>query len=386
MATLQTSDSKSKAWHVVAADLCILEPHQKYWYDGLGSVLSILLENAGYGQRAQIDMLHDFAVLVAPSLGRAPVSGLQRWPSFMTDDHTPVEFSWDFHTGNQQPTIRYSFEPILLDVGTLANTNNTGASADFKESLIKRFPRTDTLWFNHFEDYFATTSNDAPTEGHSSTIFWAFDLTEKGASAKAYFFPGAVARATKRTNFETVSAAIASAPGYHAGNFPSFEMYKIFANQPSRHAHELDMLALDLEPSEKSRLKVYFRDRRTSFASVRENMSLGGLLDDVEFEKAMQKLRMLWDVLFGTEGVPEDTALPRNEHRTAGILYNVEFRFQKKAPLAKVYIPVRHYAQSDEQISEALKWYMTEKVGQRRDLPIAAVSAKLYRRCINQAL
>ena len=386
MAPFPSYFRRSAAWDEVAKGPCLVDRHQKYWYGGLGLVLANLLQNAGYSQEHQTLSLHHFAVLVIPYLGPSLSPGPSYWRSFMTDDHTPVEVSWDFHTGSQQPTIRYSFEPVAVDAGTKHNPNNTGASERFKQSLVKKFPATDTTWFDHFEECFAKNISRANPEGHDSAIFWAFDLVEKGASAKAYFFPGAAAHATGRTNLQVMLEAIASAPGYVPGDFPSLDIYKDFAALSSRSALEMDMLALDLEPLEMSRLKIYFRDRRTDFASVRENMSLGGMIAESELEKGFQRLRKLWDAFFDTAGFADEIPLPHVDHRTAGILYNVEFRFRKRRPLVKVYIPVRHYARSDVHISEAMSLYINEEVAKRRNLAVAAMSAKLYRRCIDQTL
>lgn len=229
-------------------------------------------------------------------------------------------------------------------------------------------------------------TSKANSEGHNSTTFWAFDLIEKGASVKAYFFPGAAAHATGRTNLQAILEAVASAPGYSPRDFPSLGIYTDFAARDSSIGHEMDMLALDLEPLERSRLKIYFRDRRTDFASVRENMSLGGLVAEPNLDKGLLRLRKLWDAFFDTAGIADEIPLPHVDHRTAGILYNVEFRFRKRLPLVKVYIPVRHYAQNDAYISEALSVYINEEVAKRRNLAVAAMSAKFYRRCIDQTL
>lgn len=387
MAPLGHLSAKPKAWHALETrGLSLLSSHQQYWYHTVGLVLATLLDNAGYSYRAQVSILYRFAGLVTPTLGRAPDPGFPRWKSFMTDDHTPVELSWDFHTGAERPTIRYSIEPIALDAGTAANPNNDRAGADFKQDLLHAFPETDMTWFNHFEECFVHDWGDDTPEGHRSTVFWAFDLKEKGGTTKAYFFPGTVARATKRTNLEAVSDAIVDAPGYRAGGVPSFDLFTSYVNRSPDIRFEVDMLALDLVHVDKSRLKIYFRDRRTDFASVRDSMSLGGQLQGPDFEEGMKRLKVLWDSLLGTEGLPEDVPLPHKGHRTAGILYNIEFRMNSKNPLVKIYIPARHYAEDDQQIIDTLCWYMTEEVGRRRGLPTAAVSARLYSKCMHQAL
>lgn len=446
--------------------------HQRYWLRTAGHVLSALLEDARYPQQRRAEFLQQFGTLVAPFLGPPPPSNSSSagqggagsgdggcWQSFMTDDHTPIELSWDFHTGADSPTIRYSMEPVAPDAGTPANPRNEGAAAAFKEALLRALPGTDTTWHDYFEAYFGKgrpagaackpcsrpltqlgrarsdvdrdadsgffgsgsepdeveVGGDSDSESASesasqsqskadgqppSTSFWAFDLLpDRPSTVKAYYFPGVLARATGRTNFQVISDAIASAPGCRSGNH--LEAFKAFARfvqrgdagassaYPPAPRFEMDMLAVDLVPIDRSRIKIYLRDRRTDFASAREVMSVGGqLLHDSDFEKGMLRLRRLWDALFGTDGVPDHVPLPHKDHRTAGILYNVEFRVDRASavPKVKIYMPVRHYAQSDRQVVEALSRYMAEEVGAQPGLHEAAANAKSYAECIHRTL
>lgn len=361
-------------------------PHQRYWYQTAGYVLGVLLEGAGYSHRSRSDILYRFATLVAPYLG--PALGLQPpvWESFMTDDHTPIELSWDFHTGVEKPTIRYSIEAIALDAGTATNLSNDGAADDFKKLVLQTWPDTNTAWYDHFEQCFRHGWNDEIPEGHRSVVFWAFDLGEKASTPKAYFFPGAVAHATKQTNLTIISDAITTAPGYRPGKLDAFNSFASYVDQCPDVGFEIDMLAFDLVRPEESRLKIYFRDRRTDFRSVRENMSTGGRVHGPDFEKGMKNLRKLWDILLGTTGAPEGQPLPPKDHRTAGILYMVEFRLGSTTPKVKVYIPARHYAKSDQQVIESLSRFMTEESGMRPGHEAASRNASLYSRCMNRAL
>ncbi|KAH6972788.1 aromatic prenyltransferase [Ilyonectria sp. MPI-CAGE-AT-0026] len=377
----------AKPWHLVKARADgLLSSQQQYWYQAVGYVLAALVDSAGYSHPRQVSILNHFASLVTPYLGVAPWSDLPRWKSFMTDDHTPVELSWDFHTGIEQPTIRYSIEPIGLDAGTVANRRNDRAAADFKQGLVKAFPDTDTAWLDHFEACFNVCPTDGVSEGHRSTMFWAFDLTEQAITNKAYFFPGAVAYARNRSKLAVIEDAITSAPGYSSENLMSFNAFTDYVGQHLDVKLEVDMLALDLVPVDKSRLKIYFRDRRTDFRAVHENMSLGGRIKDPDFEMGMQRLRRLWDALLNTRDTPDNVPLPHKDHRTAGILYNVEFRMHAKVPVVKVYIPVRHYAKNDQQIISALTGFLTEKVGKQRGLAVAPVNHEVYSRCLQNIL
>lgn len=56
-----------------------------------------MMDLAGYAKEAQRRSLLFYFLYIAPSLGRRTSRGGQPtgWKSFMTDDPTPVELSWD---------------------------------------------------------------------------------------------------------------------------------------------------------------------------------------------------------------------------------------------------------------------------------------------------
>lgn len=366
-----------------------VDPHQQYWYVTVGHALAAFLVGAGYSHEDQVNMLHHFARMVTPYLGVSPISGLPCWKSFMTDNHTPIELSWDFHTGVEQPTIRYSIEPISLDAGTPADPNNDRGPAAFKQSLTRTFPNIDLTLFDHFQTAFSTErgAKDGP-EDHPSTMFWAFDLKGGEIMNKAYFFPRPVAYARNQSVLAVISDAIKSAPGWRSGNLDSFDTFVDYVNQRSDLAIEMDMVALDLVRVESSRLKIYFRDRRTSFQAVRDTMSLGGrvLWPSPDVEEGMGKLRRLWDALLGTQNVADDIPLPYKDHRTAGILYNVEFRRNTDMPKVKVYIPVRHYAKNDQHVARTLASFLSQEAGTREDCQRVPTYGDLYLECLRNTL
>jgi hypothetical protein len=98
-------------WEQVNAELRIFENihHYLWWRQHCGKQLAILLHHAGYTTQLQRRNLRFFAHVVAPCLGASPLiqpvqGGL--WQSFMTDDGTPVEMSWDWGTKDSRPMIR----------------------------------------------------------------------------------------------------------------------------------------------------------------------------------------------------------------------------------------------------------------------------------------
>ncbi|KAI1106977.1 tryptophan dimethylallyltransferase-domain-containing protein [Jackrogersella minutella] len=355
------------AWEQVSSELKYrFNPHETRWWHRAGYALAVLLHNANYTHAAQVRILEFFAQRIVGNLGVTNETGAKLWKSFMTDDNNPIELSWDWHTGTKRPTVRFSVEPIGLNAGTPDDPYNERATVGFKQSILRALPNTDMRWFDHFDAYFNEGVECNSVEGHLTRVFWAFDLGEGDIASKAYFFPGYRAQATNMTNLQVISEAIALAPSCTPERLGAFDMFVQFVQEHERMGRqplELDMLAIDMMACDKSRLKIYFRSRETDFGSVRETMSLGGRVTGPDMDVGLNQLRRLWKSLFGQEGASEDTPIGGANHRTAGILYNIEFHLGGQAPKAKIYIPVRHYARTDAHVIKSVSNFMDSQTG-----------------------
>ena len=356
--------------------------HQRYWWKHSGYALAILLRNANYSASSQYHYLKFFASVVSSSLGvtHGIAGGQLSWPSFMTDDGIPIELSWDWGIGDKSPTIRYSIEPVGLDAGTSLDRYNQNAPSKFHFSLLGSLPGIDLEWFNHFKENFDCSDgyNRQVQEGHCSQIFYAFDLTEPNVTSKAYFFPAPKARMNRQTKLTAISQAITAAPHCTAENLRAFSTFHEYASELNNEALELNMLAIDLIEPLKSRFKVYFRSRETNFSSVIRVMTLGGRVNPEGLEKGLDNLRHLWNAVLELDS-DLDKPLPQNSHQTAGILYNVEFKLGGHFPVTKIYIPVRHYASSDERVIHGLNSYL-QCYQKNRRMPdyVRALDSLLY--------
>ncbi|KAI1086998.1 aromatic prenyltransferase [Rostrohypoxylon terebratum] len=277
-----------------------------------------------------------FAQVVAPYLG-----GISSWPSFMTDDGTPIELSWDWGTKDSAPVIRYSIEPIGLHAGSSLDPYNLAAGPKFQDQLVRSLPEMRLELFRYFISFFnGHTGGDHETKGdngdHQSSIFYAFDLAETGITAKVYFFPKIRAMLYGHSNLQLLT-----------------RIFCDFASDEANKNLEYEMLAIDLVNPSKSRLKIYFRSRDTTFNSIINMMILGGRLGNPRLYLGLVDLHWIWRALFGASGSLYQP-LGDNTHRTAGILYNVEFKLGDTVPVVKIYLPVRHYSSSDAAVIRGL--------------------------------
>ncbi|KAI1085589.1 aromatic prenyltransferase, partial [Whalleya microplaca] len=216
-------------------------------------------------------------------------------------------------------------------------------------------------WFYYFKEFFCVHNGEdagfvEDLEDHNTSIFYAFDLSAAATTAKVYFFPKLRARARNQSNLETLSQAIHEAPYSTEDKLKAWSIFHDFSSEIGNEALEHEMLSIDFIDPLESRLKLYFRSRETTFNSVINIMTLGGRIRNSKISQGLRDLRYLWNALFEVD-IPPHQPLGEVSHRTAGILYNVEFKLGDQFPVAKIYLPVRHYSRSDEVIIRALDDY-----------------------------
>ncbi|KAG6354294.1 hypothetical protein INS49_004899 [Diaporthe citri] len=376
---LQTHDEKVRRhpcypvelsiWHQVNSELeSPTNIHQRFWWSRhSGKVLAVLLHYARHPPELQYRDLKFFAEVVAPYLGvsheAGVVGGTSPWPSFVTDDGTPVELSWDWGTRDSLPTIRYAIEPIGLRAGTSLDPHNLAVGPAFQDQLARSLPEMGLELFRHFISFFNGHVN--PERGakgddgdRPSSIFYAFDLAAE-ITAKVYFFPKMRATAFGQSNLEVIMQAIHTTPGVSNEDLEAFAVFRDFASDPVNIGLEYEMLATDLISLTKSRFKIYLRCRDTSFNSVINIMTLGGRIRRSNLYSGLVDIHQLWKGLFGAR--PLDQPLGHKTHRTAGMIYNVEFRLGDTVPVTKIYLPVRHYSSSDAAVIQGLNDYFQDR-------------------------
>lgn len=352
-------------WHQVNSALKgSTNIHQRFWWSRhSGKALAILLHYAGYPPELQYRDLNFFAEVVASHLGvsheAGVVGGTSPWPSFVTDDGTPVELSWDWGTRDSLPTIRYAIEPIGMSAGTSLDPHNLAVGPAFQDQLERSLPEMGLELFRYFISFFNGHMNPETgakgDEGdHQSSIFYAFDLAAE-ITAKVYFFPKMRATALGQSNLEVIMQAIHTIPGVSNEDLEACAVFRDFASDPVNKGLQYEMLAIDLISLKKSRFKIYVRCRDTSFNSVINIMTMGGRIRNSKLYSGLVDIHQLWKGLFGAR--PLDQPLDHNSHRTAGMIYNVEFRLGDTVPVTKIYLPVRHYSTSDAAVIQGLNDY-----------------------------
>lgn len=357
-------------FQVITANTNLPNPNHRFWWRTTGHALAVLLDNAGYPLESQYRNLLFYIHYVIPELGPgpSPQGRSSHWNSWMTDDCTPVELSWSWGAKNEPVVVRFSIEPIGSYAGTSIDPLNSFATHRLVQRFLSILPDANLEWFHFFSE--RLLQRNAPSEKllrsfeERSNTFVAFDLEENGLILKAYFIPSLRAATSSQTRLAVVAEAIQSLPRMQFSSISnSFSLLFGFIEAAEQRLQlEVEILGIDCLAPAKSRLKIYFRSQSTSFNSVREIMTLGGNLSGPESDCALNELEQLWQLLLWEHGVySPEKELGQNSHRTAGILYYFEIRPGQLQPTAKIYIPVRHYAQNDKDVAEKLLAFMSHR-------------------------
>ena len=349
-------------WRVMSQNLKHEEINAQLWWKSTGSLLATLLYEAQYSVTAQCDiLLFDFLIL-APQLGPHPqaLRGRSPWKSFMTDDNIPIELSWEWGLRDKSPVVRLSIEPIGLDAGTPQDTLNKFATNAVVDNSQHIYPSTDLSLFHYYSKELLTYNVE---RCHQSRSFLSFDFGETKPMLKAYFLPIFKAMETGQSTMALISQAIDKLSKVEGLMFPSYEILCEYLRTSTQGSKlQAEMFSIDCVSPASSRMKIYVRSQSTSFDSIRANMTLDGKLRQRDLDKGMVELEKLWKmVLLPAQFATANEELPRKDHRTAGILYYYDIKPGQAYPIPRLYIPVRHYGETDTAIVMGLTRYLNTR-------------------------
>ncbi|EFQ96918.1 tryptophan dimethylallyltransferase [Nannizzia gypsea CBS 118893] len=342
-----------------------------YWWRTTGPLMSKLLEKAEYSLYKHYKYLLLYHTHILPLLGPRPIedpaqalSSIPPWKSFLTDDFSPLEPSWNV-SGNSdsRSIIRLGIEPVSFDAGTAIDPFNQISVARFFESQNAAEVGVKGGLFEHFrndlfvgpESYMAIREM-LPEGEHMTQSFLAFDLDSGHITTKAYFFPILKALSTQQSTIKVLSDSIMGlAKKSNVWGPQAIVALAILEAWIASYngGAKAEMLSVDCVDDAESRIKIYVRIPHTALRKVKEAYCLGGRLTDDNTAQSLDLLDTAWRTMFR---VTDDAAeLPHNSHRTAGTIFNFEIRPGKWFPEPKVYLPVRHYCDNDLQIASRLQ-------------------------------
>lgn len=266
-------------------------------------------------------------------------------------------------------------EPINEFSGTALDPLNQQPSFELLHLLAERLPSIDLTWVHHFyADCFDHDKAKYVEEKASgvpivTTTCLAFEFAREGLSLKSYFLPRKLGQKGLLPLPDWETSIRKLDPENEA-----FDMLLDFlnTNPEGKKMNPLNLAVDDVHPSQ-SRMKFYLQTPSTSFASVREVMTMGGRIKGLE-----KQLADLKDLVRAVTSLPadfsDDADVPVEEQyhpRTdgtigevpgqSGYLYYFDIRPGSKVPEIKWYTPTSRYGRDDETVAEGLTGWMSSR-------------------------
>ncbi|RCI07464.1 hypothetical protein L249_4571 [Ophiocordyceps polyrhachis-furcata BCC 54312] len=340
-----------------------------YWKHNLVPVLSSLMKSAGtYSadeQEAQLRLLTEHAL---PRLGPRPSAA--HTTSFLTQSHSPLQPQMNFRPG--QSTVRYCWEPLGAQGGSESDPFAIDAARDALQHLSAAFNLC-TKWSDALFSAFAPTSeevgkvqemlpkwlagfgppSDIPPPKRLPFSMIGIDMKGSGVGIKAYFNPKIKEFATGKPATDLAWEALGKLkPGLEPVAIDTVADF--LSQRPVPCAIELIGIDWVKEAAmSDARVKIYVHCRNNSFNTVRDYVTLGGLIQDETTTNGLKQLSEIWHLLLQE---PEGIASEDYDKPLTGIspmyqklYFSFELRPGKKLPEVKTYLPTWHYVRSDEE-------------------------------------
>ncbi|KAI0449666.1 dimethylallyl tryptophan synthase GliD1 [Xylaria acuta] len=347
-----------------------------YWWQLTGRHLAKLLQAAGYSDSKQHEALVFHYHWIVPYLGPAPCSAVT-WRSFLGVEGSPIEYSWKWNKAGGEPEVRYTIEAIDHFSGTALDPLNQHSSRELLHRLDEVASYSNLSLANHFfatlYDHDTSKYVDEAQSGthHSTTIMIAAELVREGREGymfKTYFIPRLLGQADGQLPLSKWEDSFAK---LHPVSVARTRLHEFLADSHAGKSLKPFMVAVDNISPESSRLKWYFQTLSTSFASVREVMTLGGRITISESQ--LQDLRdLIATTLNLPANYPDDAEIPSSPtydplakdnfaefpELLSAYLYYFDIPPDANLPAIKFYIPVRRYGKNDLSIARGVMSWM----------------------------
>ena len=348
-----------------------LDADARFWWHTTARILASMLNHADYDLDAAIKHLLLYRSLVVPYLGRRPTSAdvrSQLWRSYVTDDHSPIEYSWSWPgIEERKPKVRLTIEPVGLHSGSPKDPYNQYMADNFLRNAQRCTAGADLTLYDHFRVALLSTAADttlvdarAEAESHRSSVFVAIEFGDNCHVFKVYFMPMVKALEMDCSRAQVLFESIRSLNQDHLDiRFSAFDSLAEFMNDDDLGSRtEVEMVAVDcLEPST-ARLKVYLRSQETSWQSICHNLTMNGHI--AISQPILENLRKLWYSVLNLEvDFPATKQLPQCDRAEAGTFYCFYARPGDDSLRSKLYIPAKYYGHNDAAIAEGLSRYLS---------------------------
>ncbi|KJZ72336.1 hypothetical protein HIM_08262 [Hirsutella minnesotensis 3608] len=367
--TQPPSTHTTEAWTTLSRWLPSRDKDSDYWWKKTGPPLALMLDAAGYPIHEQYEALLFHYGCTAPLLGPAPAADGKLFMASTLCDGMPMEFAWKWNNASNRPIIQYALEAMNGSSGTEMDPLNQDAAREFLRRVKASGTYVDLSWANHFfsilydHDRLKHVKAGALELPRKSTLIQGVEFFSKALRTKSYFVPRKLSYDPGQLPLPQWEESIAH---FDPENEARNVLFDFVRTHPEGQSLRPTMVASDnnVEPA-KSRLKLYFVTPHSSFASVRDIVTLGG--KRIVPEKLMQDFRSLIAAVVGLDSDFDDNAeLPLHSCTMEdvrppmrGYAYNFDIGPGGKVPAVKCYLPTRYRGGDDRTLAHNLTEWMT---------------------------
>jgi len=305
------------------------------WKSMLEPQLKTLLEAAGYASVSPLtgrisDLLDNFH-----AFGPKPTSSVPKWPSFLSDDFSPIEYSISISAKNM--IVRFAFEPVSAKSGTESDPVNSRATSKWLSRLVARYPY-DLTWLARIRPEMILESAPGIPEAcrNLTQQVFAFDMEGDDPRLKVYAMPDAKVRLEsldrRLSRRDEVVDATLKASGFEMTWEPVQKyLINLRETQPALAGYP-EALGWDACSPDQARMKVYVRFKEAKLAQVLSHLDLGGALDSEYTREVKLAATEMWETFGAKQLRFDDVANPQD--RTGGALLAYELRPGRREPSA----------------------------------------------------
>ncbi|KAI1113186.1 dimethylallyl tryptophan synthase GliD1 [Nemania sp. NC0429] len=367
-------------WESVSKWLPSVSPSRDFWWRLTGPHLAALVSMAGYTTEQQYEALLFYYHWIVPYMGSAPgLDGKLQWKTIpLSDDGTPLEWSWKWNKAGGKPEIRFCIEGIGELTGTDMDPLNHQATRHFFHQLRPIEPSVDLSLVDHFAttlfdyDYSKYAQEAAAGAPYRTTMMMAPELSRSGYRFKTYFMPRRIQQPEPTIPLDMWEESLAKLDPVNEARAMVWDFLR---NHPEGKRLKPFMIGVDNNAeSSQSRIKLYAQTPITTFAAVRAMMTLGGLKDVPE-----SRIEDLRDFIMSVLGLPADFAddaeLPMPMSRSTeskegfenltillrGSMCYFDLAVGAKVPEVKFYLLARRYASDDRSLARGVTSWMESR-------------------------
>ncbi|KAF2118612.1 tryptophan dimethylallyltransferase-domain-containing protein [Lophiotrema nucula] len=362
---LHNESSASQPPYQVLQSQLPFDDTMTFWWETSAIVLSKLMTKANYPLEIHYRNLLFYYDKILSAYGPIPLGkDTRQWHATITPDASACEPSMNLRTtGTSESVVRFTIEANSTSSGNSMDPLNQHTSSSVIEKVAEWDPTFNLTIWNYlrsqlfFSDEEATKLRKEYPNHLAPQCYLAFDFEKDGqilGKASPFFFWKC--KQTGQTPREVASQIISGIPvigGDLKEPLAALETClkafpEEYGGEPRPECMGFDFLA----PDRSSRIKVYSRLWKSSFAALSHFWTLGGVLHDSATLKGLELLKLFWQTVFKHD--EDDKELEILHEGWADLVINFELKPGEALPRPKVYLPVWKYVPTEADVCERL--------------------------------